>query len=125
MAFPDEAATLVLGNAGERRQTESPELGNLGYIEFFGEEYQLNCPFCGDRRGRMRINYTYDPAVLPGRWHCYNEKCNKKPECRAQLANRLQAVWTRAKQMAGSTSAPPAPPTARSESGPPPNVVAE
>jgi hypothetical protein len=46
-----------------------------------GEFYQLNCPFCGDTRGRMEINNWWGklhPETGQRHWSaavCYNESC--------------------------------------------------
>lgn len=103
-AFPVEAATAVITNAGQRRRCERSAL-NRGAVEEYGEEIKLNCPFCGDTRGRMRINYTYDPALNTGRWYCYNEKCHENESYRTQLAHLLQAVWQEAKRLARNPNA--------------------
>lgn len=57
-----------------------------------GEEYVLNCPFCGDRRGRFYVNHawgTYD--TVTGSWnyhliHCFNEDCHLKSSRRTAIA---------------------------------------
>ena len=100
LAFPLQASSLRVMNVGEPRQTERCGLLNHGAIQAFGEEYELDCRYCGDTRRRMRVNHTYDPISNMARWHCYNEGCQSKPECRAQMARSIMAVWREAKHPA-------------------------
>lgn len=93
-AFPGVAATIRIRNQGQGRV--SSRFGNAFRPDDYGEEYSLNCPFCGDLRGRMRVSHTYDPAMNGHVWHCFNEQCHKDASTRAQLANRLMAVWAQA-----------------------------
>ena len=51
-----------------------------------GEEYVLNCPFCGDTRHRFYINHMWgtkdDSSGSLNLWlmHCYNENCEENIE---------------------------------------------
>ncbi len=55
-----------------------------GYIEReeSGEQYRMNCPFCGDSRRRLYINHRYgtiEPITNAPLWHiakCLNENCD-------------------------------------------------
>lgn len=57
----------------------------------WGEYYYINCPFCGDNRGRLWINHLYASEVVNGiRQHinlaiCYNEQCLRVPGRAEQL----------------------------------------
>ena len=51
-------------------------------VDHPGEEYMVNCPFCGDTRQRLSINHRYgtkgtDEKPMSLRWlfRCYNEEC--------------------------------------------------
>lgn len=67
-------------------------------IESFGETYATDCPFCGDSRGRLSINYlfgVYDNET--GRrheelWKCYNSECQTDYVNRRDLYDRLESA---------------------------------
>lgn len=48
----------------------------------YGEQYRLDCPWCGDTRKRLYVSYLFgmrDPVtrfVNYGNIHCYNESCH-------------------------------------------------
>lgn len=54
-----------------------------------GEEYQVNCPLCGDKRRRLYINHRYGTTVLGAEvWHlahCFNESCAVNPWLRERM----------------------------------------
>lgn len=56
-----------------------------------GEEYVLDCPFCGDTRHRLLINHRWavrDPELdTKNLWmmHCFNEECQSRPENQEQM----------------------------------------
>jgi len=58
-----------------------------------GEEYHINCPFCGDTRMRLTINHrwgVWDPETNSRNLflaQCYNERCLSDPDRREQLCN--------------------------------------
>jgi DNA polymerase I-like protein with 3'-5' exonuclease and polymerase domains len=62
----------------------------------FGEQYQIDCPFCGDRRQRCHVSYMcgiYDPRSNNYGWslfYCFNEKCQSRSENWRRLRTRLQ-----------------------------------
>lgn len=66
----------------------------------YGETYLVNCPFCHDTRQRMSVNHTYgttgskryDGELRTFMWRCYNEDCQRREECRQQLAEWL--IWS-------------------------------
>jgi hypothetical protein len=55
-----------------------------------GEEYAVNCPACGDSRGRLYVNHMYGCRVhgveLDYLFHCYNEGSS----CRWQVHRLLE-----------------------------------
>jgi len=72
-----------------------------------GEEYHVNCPFCGDQRGRLYINYRWmsvedtanvrylargENGSMANRYlaHCFNEECDL-----SQLADLLKPYVAR------------------------------
>lgn len=56
-----------------------------------GEEYQLNCPYCGDTRQRLYINHGWaSKDGVTNSWktflaHCHNENCLASPDRQDQL----------------------------------------
>lgn len=72
---------------------ESPRLTR--FVNSPGEEYELDCPFCGDKRCRLSINHrfgVYDPDTdSVNLWlaHCYNENCLADRENQISLHFRL------------------------------------
>jgi hypothetical protein len=57
-----------------------------------GEEYGVNCPVCGDKRGRLYINHMFGSSVYAVRqdelFHCYNEAAS----CRKELEEILEDI---------------------------------
>lgn len=96
IAFPTGWERLRVQNRGQRRRY-SRCLGMDGPPEEYGQEFHLDCPFCGDQHGRMRVNHTYDPLHAPHRWYCFNESCHLKPELRQRLSDLLIQAWRGAK----------------------------
>lgn len=47
-----------------------------------GEEYQINCPICGDKRKRCFVNHTFGTRIegIPVYHlvHCFNEECDRE-----------------------------------------------
>ena len=46
-----------------------------------GEYYRVNCPYCGDTRHRLYVNYRWNTVTGDGKrarglLHCFNEKCD-------------------------------------------------
>ncbi len=85
-----------ISNAGEPRRVRYfpnhryPKRPRVEVVER-GEEYQINCPCCGDRRRRLSVNQCYG---IPDRragtnnrhlLHCYNQKCH--------LSRRFQKMF--------------------------------
>lgn len=59
-----------------------------------GEEYVTNCPFCGDTRGRLYINYRYGTVEEDGAENChlaicFNESCLQNEDNRDALHDKL------------------------------------
>src|SRR5262245_59241658 len=78
-----------IAKRGEKRTTRyEPDYARPGMYKITydsgGEEFQINCPFCGDTSFRMHVNYTYgeyDRKTGTFRDHliyCFNEGCHKK-----------------------------------------------
>ncbi len=67
-----------------------------------GEEYVLNCPFCGDTRHRFYINHMWgtkdDSSGSLNLWlmHCYNENCEENIENQHNLLYMLYGPSYRA-----------------------------
>lgn len=64
-----------------------------------GEYYKVDCPECGDTRGRLCISYTYGEPDEYGRpdyfgARCYNENCIAKPDKRDRLSRRIFGLIT-------------------------------
>lgn len=60
-----------------------------------GEYYRVNCPYCGDTRFRLYINYRWNTIQNDGRpalnlAHCFNEQCDL-----ANLADELKGYVAR------------------------------
>lgn len=60
-----------------------------------GEHYQVNCPYCGDRRSRLYVNHLYgtnDPATgkpMRGLVYCFNADCLSDPRNIQDFESRL------------------------------------
>jgi hypothetical protein len=75
--------TVRIANAGESLQTRNTvDRNGRGHlaVEFYGETYRVNCPFCGDKRGRLWINHRFGEPDETGRpsnhrARCFNEDC--------------------------------------------------
>lgn len=64
-------------------------------LVYSGEEYILDCPICGDSRGRLYVNHMFG-ANLPGLGrdsdkliNCFNENCFSNYETRNNFADSL------------------------------------
>lgn len=70
-------------------------------VKQYGEQYQVNCPFCGDTRRRLNISYCYGvtdkKTRSPNRhlFHCFNEKCHQDRANWQQLYDRLDQAGYR------------------------------
>ena len=72
------------GDEGYYEVTRS-ESGS-GYVARYatGESYSLNCPVCGDERGRLYVSHWAFQKIMKGTarvytdglMHCHNERCN-------------------------------------------------
>jgi|GEM_PF-854622 len=107
LVFPDQREQLHITHLGQRPVRKKGPLGHTLPPEEYGEQYVMNCPFCGDSRGRMRISHTYDPGHSAHHWFCFNEDCQKYPEFRAYLADQLRKTWLAAKQQLVHGQLPP------------------
>lgn len=63
-----------------------------------GEEYQINCPFCGDTRFRLTINHTWGVPDERGQrnmhlMRCYNEECQTERENREFLFDTVYRTF--------------------------------
>ncbi len=61
-----------------------------------GEEYKIDCPFCGDTRMRLTINHRWglhDSRTgrlnLQNLMQCYNENCQQSYDCCMDLYNEV------------------------------------
>ena len=66
-----------------------------------GEQYAVNCPFCGDTRQRLYISHMWDTEFVQNNvryhcsdrlMHCFNEDCVAHPENRQKIVNSLREV---------------------------------
>ena len=64
-----------------------------------GEQYAVNCPFCGDTRQRLYISHMWDAEFVQNNcryhcaerlMHCFNEDCTSILANRSKLANSLR-----------------------------------
>lgn len=89
-----------ISNAGQARQTRlRPDPQHPGWfineVTAWGEQYLVNCPFCGDTRQRLAISYRYgvvDRVANTRNYsaaYCPNEQCLKNPRNRDLLRNML------------------------------------
>lgn len=76
-----------------------------------GEEYAINCPFCGDQRQRLMINHnfgTLDPDTQqPVTWvaQCWNEtRCLDEPQRQREFYHTLLGTFGRSQVRAQSAS---------------------
>jgi len=87
-----------IANSGQRAvfRVQKNERGSWGQLIRSGEEYHVNCPFCGDKRGRLYLSYLYgSKQTLDGQTvrfgsglaHCHNETL-----CMQERTNR-RALW--------------------------------
>jgi len=60
----------------------------------FGEQYRLDCPFCGDRKRRLRVFHFYDPSTENRAFHCFNENCEKSRDRQMRLAQMIKGAWS-------------------------------
>lgn len=51
-----------------------------------GESYRVNCPICGESRGRLYVNHMlgceFEGIPMQYAYRCYNEDCQNTPELR-------------------------------------------
>jgi len=71
-------------------------------VDYGGEHYAVNCPFCGDTRQRLWLSYAwgaqmeYKGVMLKlsrGLAHCYNEHCLKDEGNRYLFYKSLEGEW--------------------------------
>lgn len=71
--------TVKITNENVRRVEE--RRGDKVIVQCYGENYQVNCPFCQDTKGRLSISYMWleKPPISTKRRtdlaNCYNEHC--------------------------------------------------
>lgn len=71
-------------NAGQRMEYTIVPNGKWRSIrpDFSGEEYVINCPICGDKRGRCYVNHTVGTKIegitVYHLIHCFNEGCDSE-----------------------------------------------
>lgn len=64
----------------------------------YGETFAVNCPYCGDSRGRLQISYLFgykeSPRAHPnlGNVHCFNEECHTDYSNRRELYDDIKLV---------------------------------
>lgn len=67
-------------------------------ISASGENYAVNCPFCGDQRKRLSIHHTWGTYEPGNRWPslgraiCFNENCMKDQDHPRQLFEMVFAM---------------------------------
>ncbi len=67
---------------------------SMNYISW-GERYVMDCPFCGDTRGRMAVSHMYGTKEIDSNynnyslWKCLNEECQSVPSYRDRLQDIL------------------------------------
>ena len=94
--FPDG---VEIANEGERGGVTYALTNGKYYAETqdTGQEFRVNCPFCGDKRGRLFISYLVCADIRHrGRYvrtwqlmHCHNEGCNTQ-ELYKQIRSRIK-----------------------------------
>jgi len=89
-----------------------------------GEQYRVNCPFCGDRHHRLYVSHAYgqrDPVTGGanlGLWFCHNETaCHKYPENQARF--RALAAVPLGRRMRAAAASGTAPETTQDVAPPP------
>ena len=80
---------VKLANAGKPFEGREQIVNGKKRIEAVehGEQYRVNCPFCGDKRFRLSINHRYADY----RWlaNCFNDACLKDKQNRGILQIRI------------------------------------
>ena len=73
-----------------------------------GEQYTVNCPFCGDKRQRLYISYLWNAVVDTGQVkyrcsdsliRCFNEDCQRIPANKNYLRQKLGALLADANKL--------------------------
>lgn len=93
-------AQVRVSNNGELRQVQQlPDWQDGGRLRSdtiaSGEQYYVNCPYCGDERQRLYFSYLWgerDPATGSDNLHlvnCRNENCVASRERRRELYHRV------------------------------------
>jgi hypothetical protein len=83
-ALKQRFGTVKIANEGEpyRSITKTVDGHDKRYMVEAGEQYKVNCPYCGDTRHRLYISHMYrtldDCGRVFGKYlaHCFNEKCD-------------------------------------------------
>lgn len=104
--------TISVLRPGVVCQTQREAKGTGGFLKIIrrGEEFQINCPFCHDLRGRLSISHvwgTTDPETRQrlNVIHCYNPECQSHPENLIALRQKLDPFsLSAAKYNVGATA---------------------
>lgn len=86
-ALVNRFGTVLISNEGQRMISHKiPDPYERGkYKEVIlepGENYRVNCPYCGDARHRLYVHYRWNTKLRTGEIygrnliHCFNEECN-------------------------------------------------
>lgn len=98
--------------AHRERDTSAPT-GFRVVVDQRGEEYAVDCPFCGDTRWRCYINHRYGlPDPFSGArnfslWCCHNEGCHRSPANRDRLRQMTAIPLGRERRMLQAPAAVP------------------
>lgn len=85
------------------RETEIPFRNIVG-----GEQYTVNCPFCGDRRHRLYFSYMWNQRFVSGRLkyraskhliRCFNEECQKNEDNFKKICQMVISQMGKAKEI--------------------------
>lgn len=97
--------SVLVANEGEGMtgtKIRDATYGDQWVVSTWGETYRINCPFCGDTRRRLWINYRFgqpDPAN-PSRMAdyfgvCFNEDCLRDYDNRQKLIEWIYGIKSR------------------------------
>lgn len=90
------AGGALISNAGVRRVLSyAPRPDNPTRLKArrqnSGEQYRINCPFCGDQRHRLYVSYffgQYDQVLQQTDYNCWF--CQNETHCHQSVANRAR-----------------------------------
>ena len=90
--FPGGVIIANQGEACARSTRHRADGSRFTDINYSGEYYRVNCPFCRDTRHRLWVNHMFGQPDIEGRpmrflATCYNEGCLGEPAHRAAFNN--------------------------------------